>query len=61
MSTRRISPQMLYPQSAPARWVQSLAALMNEAAADLCRAYWQHGRRPALQPARIQRPGAARR
>lgn len=53
MTIRRITAPMLYTQSAPGRWLSSLTAAMDEAAAGWCRTYWQQGRLPICHPVRI--------
>ncbi len=53
MTIRRSTPTLLYAHSAPGRWICNLTAAMDEAAAALCRVYWQKGRSPALRPVRI--------
>jgi hypothetical protein len=55
MLRRRVTASMLYAQSAPSRWLRGLTCAVDEAAAGLCHAYWQHGRVPALERARIAR------
>lgn len=52
MTIRRITPPMLYVQSAPGRWLSNLTAAMDEAAAALCRRCWREQRVLAFEPVR---------
>ncbi len=61
MTIRRITAPILYAHSAPGRWFLNMTAAMDEAAAGLCRMYWQQGQALALHRARRDLPsGKAR-
>jgi hypothetical protein len=51
MTIRRVTAPALYAQSTSGRWLSSLTAAMDEAAAALCRMTWLRSRTPALAPA----------
>ena len=53
MTTRRFPVPMLYGPPTPARWLRTLAATIDRAAAGLCWQQWRHGFVPRLQPARV--------
>jgi hypothetical protein len=59
MTTRRVTASMLYAQSAPVRWVINMTSGIDQAAAGVCRAYWQRGRSLDPQPVRV--PPSSRR
>jgi hypothetical protein len=61
MTIRRVTAPVLYTQSTSGRWLSSLTAAMDEAAAGLCRMTWLRSRTtpalaPALQPVRMSPP-----
>lgn len=62
MMPRRITAPMLCAPTAPPRWLRMLASRRDEAAAGICRAYWQRGlerapRTPRADPvSHAQRP-----
>lgn len=54
MTIRRVTAPMLYAHGASGRWLSSLTAAMDEAAAALCRTCWRQGR--SREPVRIEQP-----